>query len=129
MFSSNAKEYRRHLAVQLCKEKGYTQSEVAKLIGVSQGCVSQWCQRVTEDGEQGLKTRSHTGRKPRLAADKLTEILTRLQNSSPQEWGCDGAKWTTLTLAQAIEGACGVKFSRSRVSQLLRQHGWLLNKS
>jgi transposase len=65
MFSSNAKEYRRHLALKLRYEEGKTQTEVARLVGVSQSSVSNWCKRVADEGEEGLKTKPSIGRKPR----------------------------------------------------------------
>ncbi len=52
--ASDWREGRRLRAFEL-KERGWKQTEIADALGVSEGAVSQWMKRATEEGVEGLR--------------------------------------------------------------------------
>jgi predicted transcriptional regulator len=50
--ASNWREGMRLRALQL-KERGWKQTQIADALGVSEGAVSQWMKRATEEGVEG----------------------------------------------------------------------------
>lgn len=63
-------------------EKGYSQSEVARRVGVHRQSVSQWAYALQENGRAGLKKAGRAGRKPRLSADDLRQLERGFRASS-----------------------------------------------
>jgi DNA-directed RNA polymerase specialized sigma24 family protein len=55
--ATNWREGRRLRALEL-KERGWKQSEIAEALGVSEGAVSQWMKRATEEGAEALRHKS-----------------------------------------------------------------------
>lgn len=128
MFSSHADEYRRYLAVKLYLEEGKTQAEAARTVGAAQSSVSGWVNEAREHGFEALRTKPRSGRPPQLSKEQMQLILTVLNEFGPEGFGYEEQRWTTLTLSEAIEKLSGIRFSRSRISQLMREHNWSLQK-
>jgi transposase len=103
-------------------EKGISQSEVAREMGVTRQSVHHWAQVIEAEGEKGLK-RMPTGRKPRLNAVQL-EQLGELLKAGPQAHGHATALWTTERIARLIQRQFGVRYHRDHIGRLLGQMGW-----
>ena len=117
-----ALEQRRMRAARLL-EKGYSQSEVARRVGVHRQSVSQWAAELREKGRAGLKRAGRAGRKPRLDAIAIRKIEQGLKRG-PEALGYATSLWTSARVAQLIEIACGVRYHRGHVWRILRQLGW-----
>ncbi|WP_108652155.1 helix-turn-helix domain-containing protein [Dongshaea marina] len=124
MYSSNNNEQRRFLAVYLHLQKGYSQSQTARAIGVSQGSISLWCKQVRSEGLGRLKNRPHTGRKPQLDSNEIKELFRLLKQQSPAAYDLQAKRWSSRSLSKAIWLLKGVKYSHSRVNQLMKHHGF-----
>ena len=104
-------------------EKGYSQSEVARRVGVHRQSVSQWAAELREQGRAGLKRAGRAGRKPRLSADDLRKLEVGLKRG-PENLGYETGLWTTQRVAHLIEQECGIAYHPSQAWRILRQLGW-----
>ena len=103
-------------------EKGVSQAEVARQLGVKRQSVHQWAKVMAAQGEKGL-ARVPPGRKPRLNEVQLAQLAGHLQNG-PQAHGYATALWTTERIARLIQRQFGVRYHRDHVGRLLGQMGW-----
>jgi transposase len=117
-----ALERRRMQAARLL-EKGYSQSEVARRVGVHRQSVSQWAAELRGRGRAGLKQAGRAGRKPRLSAEQLNKIAQGLKQG-PEALGYGTRLWTSARVAHLIERECGVAYHPGHVWRILRQLGW-----
>ena len=123
---SNWREYRRFQAWEL-KQQGWSQTRIAKALGVTDGAVSQWLKRVREGGVAALRSRRGGGPKPSLSAAELQQ-LPRLLKRGAEAYGFRGAVWTRARVGQVIRREFGVVYSDSHVGRLLAQIGWTRQK-
>ena len=117
-----ALEQRRMQAARLL-EKGYSQSGVARRVGVHRQSVSQWAVKLREKGRAGLKKAGRAGRKPRLSTEDLRKIEQGLKRG-PEALGYETGLWTTNRVAHLLEQTCGIAYHPSQAWRILRQLGW-----
>jgi transposase len=110
------REGRRLRALELLAE-GYRASDVARVLGVSPGAVSQWSKRARTGGAEALLKRKRLGRGSRLTAQQLAELRRVLA-----ERVSNGA-WTTRRVAEIIAEKWGIQYSRAHVSRILKALG------
>ncbi len=119
-------EGRRLRAWQL-KQEGWTQRDIAKALGVTEGAVCQWMKRVREGGAEALRHQPAPGPTPRLTPEQRAEIPLRLAKGA-ETYGFRGDLWTTKRVALVIERWFGVRYHPAHVSRLLRELGWSVQK-
>ncbi len=117
-----ALEKRRLKAVRLL-EKEWSQSQVARKVGVHRQSVSRWAQQLAESGRAGLKKAGRAGRKPRLSPTDLRRIERGLKRG-PEALGYVTGLWTTVRVKELIEQECDVSFHPSHVWRILQRLGW-----
>jgi transposase len=116
--ATNWREGRRLRALEL-KEQGWKQTQIAEALGVTEGAVSQWMKRATEEGVEGLRHKPPPGATPRLSEDeraKLPELLAQ----GAQAHGFRGEVWTCERVAMVIRREFGVSYHPAHVSRLLK---------
>jgi transposase len=129
MLSSQAinwREGRRLRALEL-KERGWKQTEIADALGVSEGAVSQWMKRATEQGVEALRHNPPPGAPSRLGEDeraKLPELLAQ----GAQAHGFRAEVWTCERVATVIRREFGVRYHPAHVSRVVRALGLSLQK-
>ena len=128
--SSQARDWRegRRLRAFELKERGWKQTQIADALGVTEGAVSQWMKRATQEGVEGLKHKPPPGATPRLnekERDKLAELLA---HHDAEAYGFRGKVWTCERVAELIEREFGVRYHPAHVSRLLRALGFSLQK-
>ena len=101
-----------------------SQTEAVRRLEVTQGAVSQWVARARQGGEDALKTQPRSGRPPRLSADMVPRVLAALEALGPEGFGYDDQRWTTQRIADAIARLTHIRYSTSKISDLLRQWDW-----
>ena len=77
--ASDWREGRRLRAFEL-KERGWKQTQTADALGVSEGAVTQWMKRASEEGVEALRHKRPPGAAPRLSEEqraKVSELLER----------------------------------------------------
>jgi transposase len=117
-----ALERRRMLAAELL-QKGLSQSQVARQVGVHRQSVSEWAAKVREKGKKGLRMAGRAGRRPRLRAEDIKRIEHGLKRG-PEALGYETNLWTANRVAHLIEEECGIQYHPGHVWRILRQLGW-----
>ena len=74
---SRMEQEQRRLRAMVLLDQGWSQADIARRLGVTQGAVSQWKKRYQRDGPEALKATPHPGPTPKLTA-KQREQLGRL---------------------------------------------------
>lgn len=121
MLSSQASDWRegRRLRAFELKQRGWKQTQIADALGVSEGAVSQWMKRATEEGVEGLRHKPPPGATPRPSEDeraRLPELLARRAEAH----GFRGEVWTCERVAKVIRKEFGVSYHPAHVSRLLK---------
>jgi transposase len=117
-----ALEQRRMKAAQLL-DRGLTEAEVARQVGVSRQSVSRWARTLVRTGRQGLRRTARAGRPPKLSEAKLRSVEHCLKQG-PEHFGYTTGLWTLGRVAKLIEQQCGVRYDRSQVWRILRKLNW-----
>ena len=120
------REGRRLRAFEL-KEQGWNQNEIVQALGVSEGAVSQWMRRATEEGVEALKHKPPPGAASRLD-DSQCVRLKELMNIDAEAYGLRGKVWTCARVAELIRKEFGVSYHPAHVSRLVRALGLSLQK-
>ena len=104
-------------------EQGWSQAEIARRLGVTQGAVSQWKSGYRRDGPQALKAVPHPGPKPKLSA-RQREQLGRLLLKGARAHGYRTELWTLKRVVELIRKRFGVRYDPSGVWHVLHNMGW-----
>ena len=102
-------ERRRKLAVARVAE-GYSQAQVAAILGLHPNIVSRWVCTAREQGADVLKARPTPGRPRKLTARQEKTVpgwVTKL----PTSFGFPTDLWTSRRLAALIEQRLGIRFN------------------
>jgi len=114
---------RRRLAAARLLEKGVSEAEVARRLGVHRQSVNRWAKQLAEGGRRALKRAARAGRPPRLSAADRHRIVQGLKRG-PEALGYGPGLWTAWRVADLIERECGVTYSTVHAWRLLRALGW-----
>jgi transposase len=102
--------------------QGWSQSEIAKELGVSQGSVSRWLRQVRDKGSvDALRRHPAPGKQALLTADQFARIPHMVQQGA-EAFGFQGNRWTIRRFAAALQQTFGVAYHPGHVSRLLRKH-------
>jgi transposase len=128
--SSQARDWRegRRLRAFELKERGWKQTHIADALGVTEGAVSQWMKRATEEGVEGLKHKPPHGATPRLNEKERAKLAELLTHHDAETYGFRGKVWTCERVAGLIEREFGVRYHPAHVSRLVRALGLSLQK-
>ena len=119
-------ERRRHRAMRLL-DAGHRASEIARILGVTPGAVSQWKKVYQRDGPAALDARPHPGPAPKLS-EKQRKDLVRLLKKGPGKHGYRTELWTLKRVAEVIRKHFGVCYDPSGVWHVLRGMDWSCQK-
>lgn len=103
--------------------QGVKQTQIACILGVTQGAVSRWLARARAGGIRALRVGRPTGLPPRLPREKQ-ELLPALLAYAPAVYGLAGDKWTRALVGELIFRQFGVRYSTENISYILRKLGW-----
>ncbi len=109
-------ERRRTVAAQLL-QRGVSQAEVARRLGVHRQSVIRWVRELRKSGRAGLKRAGRAGRKAKLSAADL-QALEQALKRGPQALGYETALWTAPRVARLIAQLCGVRYHPAHVWRL-----------
>jgi len=108
-------------------KSGWQQNEIAEVLGVTRGAVSQWIKRAQEGGEEALNTLPRTGRPVRLSQADRRQLVKMLAQGA-EAFGFRGAVWTNPRVAKLIQRELGVRYHPAHVSRILKELGWTPQK-
>ncbi len=120
--ASDWREGRRLRAWEL-KEEGFSQKQIADVLGVTEGAVSQWMRRGREGGVEGLKRRVACGASPRLTDEQRAGLAELLATYDAEDFGFTGKVWNCGRVAKLIRWQFGVSYHPAHVSRILRSLG------
>src|SRR6202163_3742171 len=100
---------RRRMAAAKVLQKGVSQAEVARRLGVHRQSVIRWVRQLAQSGRAGLKQAGRAGRKPKLSASQLRRIEQALKRG-PEALSYASELWTTGRVRELIEDHCGVRY-------------------
>src|SRR5215468_7873123 len=108
-------------------ELGYSELELAELLGVCHETISRWWTAYLAEGLPALPG-GRTGRplgSGRLLSDQQAErIKARIDFHSPEEVGIPHALWTRRAVRDLIRQECGVDLAERTVGLYLRRWGY-----
>ena len=105
-------------------QKGSSQADVARELGVSRETASQWHATWREHGVDGLRGAQRAGRLPRLSDEQLAKVERALAKG-PTANGYPSELWTLARVATVIEKVTGVSYSTTQTWSILRTRlGW-----
>lgn len=108
-------------------DRGLTQAEVARELGVSRTSAFRWYVAWSEGGQEKLRGAGRAGRKPRLSASQIGAVEEALLGG-PQAWGYETELWTLPRIAGVIREVTGVDYHPGHVWRVLRKLGWSRQK-
>jgi transposase len=115
-------EQRRTRAARMF-ERGVSDADVARQLGVSRQSVSRWHADWKRGGTEALKAAGRAGRLPRLSEAQLAEVERALRRG-PRANGFTTDLWTLDRVAAVIEAETGVGYHPGHVWKLFaRQVG------
>ena len=120
------REFRRLRAVELF-ESGMKQVDIARVLGVTKGAVSQWLSVYREKGLDALRYRK-IAKKPCRLSDEQKNELRDLLARGPQHFGYAGDVWTLPRIGELVSRKFGVNYCPSGVSGILKKIGWTCQK-
>jgi transposase len=121
------RQARRERAAELFAQ-GASQAEVARELDVSRQSASRWHAGWQAAGTTGLQSRGPTGRRPKVADDRLEAIQQALLEGALAH-GFATDVWTLDRIAVVIQGLTGVQLSNPSVWRLLRGRlGWSVQR-
>jgi transposase len=108
-------------------ELGYSEVELADLLGLRQETISRWWTAYRGDGLEALPG-GRTGRPPgsgRLLSDEqAARIQARIDYHAPEEVGIPHALWTRRAVRDLIRRECGLDLAERTVGLYLRRWGY-----
>lgn len=118
-------EDRRLTGGRMLRQRKWSQSEIARQLGVARMTVSDWVEQLDSGGLRQLHRRKPTGRPCKLT--KLQQkALLRLLKRGAQEAGFRSERWTLQRIQVVIEQEFQVRYHPNYVARLLHKRGWSL---
>jgi transposase len=124
--SDDVLEALRLRAVRGC-ELGFTEADVANLLGVCRETVSRWWSAYARDGLPALpqdRTGRPTGTGRTLSDQQAQQIQTRLNGHSPEDLGIPAPLWTRRAVQQLIQKELGIAMPVRTVGAYLHRWGY-----
>jgi transposase len=112
-------------ALHAC-ELGYSEAEVAVLLGVSRETVSRWWTAFAKDGLDALpgdRTGRPIGSGRTLSDEQATRIQANLDQRNPEEMGIASPLWTRKAVAELIRNEFGITMPVRTVGEYLKRWG------
>ncbi|WP_171473633.1 helix-turn-helix domain-containing protein [Frigoriglobus tundricola] len=113
-------------AVRGC-ELGFTEADVAALLGVCRETVSRWWAAYARDGLTALpqdRTGRPTGTGRTLSDQQAQQIQARLNGHSPEDLGIPAPLWTRRAVQQLIQNELGIAMPVRTVGSYLHRWGY-----
>lgn len=128
--SQDAQESLRLRAVSAV-EGGWTQTETAKVFGVSRVAVSKWIAKYRKEG-QGALLKKKRGRRSQdmrlLAPHQCATIVRMIKDRCPEQLKLPFMLWTREAVGELIEKQFGIKLSIRSVGNYLKRWGFTAQK-
>lgn len=127
--SSLSREHREKVRLKAGKffNKGISQAEIARKLGVTPAAVNYWHIAWKKDSEKGLKSKGHPGFKSKLTDDKRI-LFKKAILKGPLAYGFETNLWTLSRLAVVMKKVARVKFGHNHTWEIVRELGFTCQK-
>src|SRR5436305_11129519 len=108
-------------------EVGYTETEVAELLGLSRETISRWWTAYAQDGMEALpgdRTGRPVGSGRTLNEGQAAYLRTILNEKTPEDVGIASPLWTRRAVAELIRKEYGIDMPVRTVGEYLRRWGY-----
>jgi transposase len=108
-------------------ELGFTEVEVADLLGVSRETVSRWWTAYAAGGLDVIpsdRTGRPVGSGRTLSDDQARYIQQQIDDHNPEDLGIPAALWTRKAVRDLIRNACGIDMPVRTVGEYLKRWGY-----
>jgi|SRR5947209_5018783 len=108
-------------------ELGFTEADVAELLGVSPETVSRWWTAYAEGGLGALpgdRTGRPIGSGRTLSDEQARRIRDRIDHHNPEELGIRAAVWGRKAVRDLIRQECGIDLPVRTVGEYLKRWGY-----
>lgn len=103
------------------KQQGWSQSQIAQMLGVTPGTISRWFHPLVHKAERIPRTTS-----TELAPHQLNQLLFLL-SKGPSAYDLPGTNWTRKTIRSLIQHKLNVSVHEDDLSVILQKMGWHLD--
>ena len=111
---------REHALILLLQNDGKTYEEIANFIGCGYRTVAYWCVHGDPDNLDSLRDKREQGNY-RKATEEYIELLQRIVEIAPTEFGYEFGRWTAARLSTYLESQTGIKLSGKQISRILQK--------
>src|SRR6185312_1549591 len=108
-------------------ELGYTETEIADLLGLARETVSRWWSAYADHGLEALpgdRTGRPVGTGRTLSDEQARRIQDRIDEHSPEELGIAAAVWSRKAVRDLIRAECGITMPVRTVGEYLKRWGY-----
>jgi transposase len=109
------------------RELGFSESDIADLLGVSRETVSRWWSAYVDGGLESVP-QGRTGRPPGsgrlLSEEQELSVQEAIDRHAPEDLGVASPLWTRRAVRELIETRCGVRLAVRTVGDYLRRWGY-----
>lgn len=120
----------RHQAIKLIKS-GRKKYEVAEIIGVKAGTISEWWKAYIQTGAKGLQSKKKGVKsedKKLLTAKEEQTIQKMIVDKMPEQLKLDFALWTRKAVKELVEQEFGIVLAINTMGDYLRKWGFTPQK-
>lgn len=126
----SVREHSRKRAIKLI-ESGKPKGEVATLIGVKAGTISEWWKLYQAEGVKGLKEKKRGVKSEdvrRLSKEQERSIQKMIIDKHPEQLKLNFALWTRKAVMELIEQQFGISLYVTTVGRYLKEWGYTPQK-
>jgi len=112
-------------------ELGFSQADVAELLGVSRETVSRWWSAYTTSGLPALpgdRTGRPLGSGRTLTDDQANHLQQLIDNHSPEDLGIAAPLWNRKAVRELIRKECDIRMPVRTVGEYLKRWGYTAKK-
>jgi transposase len=120
-------EQKRMIAANMF-EQALATDVVAKSLGVDDQTIRQWRRAFRAHGRDGLRSRKHPGRPPRLSREHKARLAELLLEAPARRGFADKHLWTQQLIAELILREFGVSYHHDHVGVILKGIGFTHQK-
>jgi transposase len=116
------------VAALLLVLEGQRPGWIAQVLGLTRMSLNRWIRAVNERGIQGLVSKFHPGRPPRLTQSIAQQVEQHLEQS-PHTFGLNRARWDGPTLVVHLKRDFGIKLKVRQAQNWMHQLGYRLKRA
>jgi transposase len=116
----NRPEVRERILIFLLENDGKNYQEIANFLGCSPRTVAYWAVHGSPSNLETLQDKRIKGNHKK-ATDEYIDLLLRIVDKNPTEFGYEFGRWTGKRLSEHLEKETGIKLSKSQIVRILKR--------